>query len=86
MRRRYNPIQEVLLRQEDAMAKKTTKGQSNPGKARRKLSKTKDLPVDRRAKSVKGGAFSSPITGAGLRNTVGGNRNTVGGSPFRNTI
>jgi hypothetical protein len=60
-----------------AMAKRTSKDQSSQGKARRKPSKTKDLPVDRKAKNVKGGAFSTPITGGGLRNTVGGIRYTI---------
>jgi hypothetical protein len=52
------------------MAKKTSRG-----KSRRKVSQTKDLPVDRKARTVKGGAFS-PAPG-----TVA-NRNTVGGAGF----
>ena len=65
------------------MAKQTSRG-----KARRKASKAKDLPVGRKAKTVKGGAFSIDWGDGSVRNTVGGIRNTVGGSPIssRNTI
>jgi hypothetical protein len=63
------------------MAKKASKAQGGRGKARRRSSKTTDLPVDRKAKTVKGGAFSSAVSDGGVRHTVGGLRNTL-----RNTI
>ena len=65
------------------MAKKTSKAQGSRGKTRRKPSKVKDLPADRKARTVKGGAFSPATTGGGLRSSVSGlrwtftNRNTV---------
>jgi len=65
------------------MAKKTTKAQGSRGKTRRKPSKMKDLPADRKARTVKGGAFSPAPTGDSLKSSVSGvrwtftNRNTV---------
>jgi len=58
------------------MAKKTSKTSGGRGRARRKISKTKDLPVDRKARTVKGGAFSTGLGDGSVRNTL---RNTVGG-------
>jgi hypothetical protein len=65
------------------MAKKASKTSGGRGRARRKVSKTKDLPVDRKARTVKGGAFTASLGDGSvrntLRNTVGGLANTVGG-------
>ena len=54
------------------MAKKTSRG-----KVGRKASKTKDLPVDRKARTVKGGAFSPALGTVANRNTVGGGQVTI---------
>jgi hypothetical protein len=65
-----------LATEEATMAKKTSRG-----KTRKKPSETKDLPIDRKAKSVKGGAFSIDWGDGSVRNTVGGSpitkRNTI---------
>ena len=61
------------------MPKKTSKGSGDRGRARRKPSKTRDLPVGHKAKTVKGGAFSAQAADGSVRNTVGGVANTVGG-------
>lgn len=58
------------------MPKKTSKTSGGRGRARRKPSKSKDLPVDRKARTVKGGAFSAALGDGSVRNTL---RNTVGG-------
>jgi hypothetical protein len=62
------------------MAKKSSKGQgktTGQGKARRKPAKVTDLPVgSRKARNVKGGAFSAtggtlkPIPGSSARYTI----------------
>jgi hypothetical protein len=61
------------------MAKKGTKSQGKAkgqGKAKRKPSKVKDLPMgSRTARSVKGGSFTEKLGSAGNFNTVGGIRN-----------
>jgi hypothetical protein len=63
--------------QEDTVPKKTNKAPGGRGRARRRPSKSKDLPVDRKARTVKGGAFSAALGDGSVRNTLGGIRNTV---------
>jgi len=57
------------------MAKKGTKSQGKSkgqGKARRKTSKVKDLPMgSRTARSVKGGSFTGNLSTGVTRNTFG---------------
>ena len=61
------------------MAKKSGKSQGKArvqGKAKRKSSKVKDLPMgSRTARSVKGGAFTGKLSSAGNLNSIGGIRN-----------
>ncbi len=54
------------------MAKKSGKGSVSRGKVGKKKSGTADLPAGRKAKTVKGGAFTVTPSSAGFRNTVGG--------------
>ncbi len=60
------------------MAKKSTKGSmGRHGKA----SRARDLPADRKAKTVKGGAFQAGTLTTGNRYTI-----SVPPTTFRNTI
>lgn len=55
------------------MSRKSSKGSTGRAKAKRKTSKAADLPVgNRKARSVKGGAFAGGLTSPGTRNTIGG--------------
>jgi len=54
------------------------------GKTGRKPSRTKDLPVDRKARTVKGGAFDVFMGDGSVRNTA--RQGTIPGITSRNTI
>ena len=66
------------------MAKKESKTQG--ARAKRRSSKTQDLPVDRKAKTVRGGAFSAGMGDGSVRATL--RQGTIPGNVItsRNTI
>jgi hypothetical protein len=64
------------------MAKKGSKAQG--ARTKRRPSKTQDLPVDRKARTVKGGAFNAYFGDGSVRATL--RPGTLPGNVSRNTI